>query len=57
MALNVETIDLLFKTMLNTLQHISEAQEQKRWTNRPKALVIRQSRQTSSSPVLALQRS
>ncbi len=38
---NVENLDLLLNTMLNTLQHISETQEQKRWTNRVRALFRR----------------
>jgi hypothetical protein len=34
---SVEAIDLLLDTMLNTLQHLAEAREQKRWPNRMKA--------------------
>jgi hypothetical protein len=50
---SVEAIDMLLDTMLTTLQHLAEAQEQKRWTNRLWSLG-RQS-QTSSPPSFLLQ--
>jgi hypothetical protein len=38
---SVEAIDLLLDTMLSTLQHLAEVQEQKRWTRRIGTLVRR----------------
>ncbi len=37
---NMETIDLLLNTMLNTLSNLSEVQEQKRWGNRLKGAFL-----------------
>ena len=34
----IENVDLLLNTMLNSLQHMAEAREQRRWPNRIKAL-------------------
>ena len=34
----LENVDLLLNTMLNSLQYMAEAREQKRWPNRVKAL-------------------
>lgn len=35
-----ETVDLLLNTMLNILTHLAEGQEQRRWSNRLKAVVL-----------------
>jgi hypothetical protein len=55
--INAETIDLLLNTMLNTLDHMAEVQEQKRWKNRLKSAVIssvtgRKPQPTSSSSLV-----
>ena len=56
---SVETVDLLLNTMLNTLNYLAEAQEQKRWKNRLKAAVVKsvtgRESQSAQHPSLVLQ--
>ena len=42
---SVEAIDMLLNTMLTTLHHLAEAEEQQRWPNRMKALFHSRSEQ------------
>lgn len=52
----IESIDLLLNTMLNTLYNMSEAKEQKRWSNRLKnTLLSRGKTQQYSQQTIALQ--